>query len=111
MRKLLWKSIKASWEFKKVTQLGTKVHTNFFIFFNLPSSQFKLGVVASKKVGNAVARNRAKRIMRSVFSEICKNDSSTTVLIAKQEILRANYIEVKTSLVKALTKGKSITIR
>lgn len=102
MRKLLWDSIKTSSSFKKVTQSGKKVHTPFFIFFNLPSNQFKLGVVASRKVGNAVARNRAKRLLRSAFSEICKDSRSTTVLIAKPEILNTRYNEIKMWLNKVI---------
>jgi ribonuclease P protein component len=106
MRKLLWDTIKVSSGFKKVTQLGRKVHTPFLIVFNIDSQDFKLGVVASRKVGNAVARNRAKRLMRSAFSEICKDSRSTTVLIAKQEILGARYSDIRASLEKAFAKVK-----
>ena len=32
-----------------------------------PGSPMKLGVVTSKKIGNAVVRNRARRLMREAF--------------------------------------------
>lgn len=32
-----------------------------------PGSTRRLGVIASRRMGNAVARNRAKRLMREVF--------------------------------------------
>ena len=35
-----------------------------------PAFSFRTGVTASKKVGNAVARNRAKRRMRALFSKL-----------------------------------------
>lgn len=94
MRKLLWTSIKFSSEYKHITRVGRKISTQFFIFFNLQSSDFRLGVVASRKVGNAVCRNRAKRLLRAAFSEIYKHHMSRTVLIAKPAILNANYDEI-----------------
>ena len=35
-----------------------------------PAFSFRTGVTASKKVGNAVARNRAKRRMRALFRNL-----------------------------------------
>ncbi len=104
MRKLLWESIKNSSEFKKITRTSTKVSTPFFIFFNIKSDKFKLGVVASKKVGCAVDRNRAKRVLRAAFSEVYKLSNSTTVLIAKSEILNAKYSDIKALLEKTIER-------
>ena len=72
MRKLSWDSIKYSSEFKKITTSGVKFATPFFIAFTLNEklSSAKLGIIASKKVGSAVNRNRAKRLIRAVFSEV-----------------------------------------
>ncbi len=106
MRKLLWESIKNSSEFKKITRTGTKVSTPFFIFFKIKSDKFKLGVVASKKVGCAVERNRAKRVLRAAFSEVYTLSNSTTVLIAKSEILNAKYNEIKACLEKTIERPK-----
>lgn len=104
MRKLLWKSLSNSSQFKKITRTGKKISTPFFIFFNVKSDKFKLGVVASRKVGCAVERNRAKRLLRQAFSEVYKTSNSTTVLIAKSEILKAKYSEIKALLEKTVDK-------
>ena len=105
MRKLLWESIKNSSEFKKITRNGEKVVTPFFILFSLQSQKFKLGVVASRKVGCAVERNRAKRLLRTAFSETHKMLNKSTVIIAKNEILNARYSDVKLSLKKIYNKA------
>ena len=100
----LWESVKNSSEFKKITRTGKKFTTPFFICFNIKSTGFKLGVVASRKVGCAVERNKAKRILRSAFSAVYKSSSNTVVLIAKHEILNAKYSDIKAWLEKTIEK-------
>ena len=34
--------------------------------------KMRVGITTSKKVGNAVSRSRARRVIRSAFDEICK---------------------------------------
>jgi ribonuclease P protein component len=57
-------------DFKKVMTLGRKkmVDRTCTLFF-LPNSlgRKRLGIIASRKVGNAVERNRAKRKIREIF--------------------------------------------
>ena len=105
MRTRLWESVKHSSEFKKITRTGKKFTTPFFICFKLKSIGFKLGVVASKKVGCAVQRNKAKRVLRSAFSDVYKVSSNTIVLIAKHELLNAKYSEIKIWLEKTIEKS------
>jgi ribonuclease P protein component len=52
----------------------------------------KIGFVASKKVGNAVARNRCKRLLREIFYHSYNNfKNATFVLIAKKELLNIDF--------------------
>ena len=64
-----YESIKFSSEFKKVTTSGVKFVTPFFIAFSLrlSSEQVKLGVIASRKIGCAVKRNKSKRLLRNGY--------------------------------------------
>lgn len=59
-------------EFSEVRSLGRRVQCGPFIMqihTELEGGQQppKLGVVASRRVGNAVKRNRGKRLMREIF--------------------------------------------
>ena len=60
-------------EFEKVMGEGKKRRVEkLCIIFFMPSQSGKkrLGIIASKKIGNAVARNRAKRRIREVFRHV-----------------------------------------
>jgi ribonuclease P protein component len=56
-------------EFQKVFDRGVRVHGRYFTILMAPApgTRSRLGIVASKKLGAAVARNRAKRLIREVF--------------------------------------------
>lgn len=59
----------ASSGFASVRRTGRRFVTRSFILYVVPASLgvSRLGIIASRKVGDAVARNRAKRVLREVF--------------------------------------------
>mgnify|MGYP000111067487 CR=1 FL=1 len=60
-------------------------------------SSLRLGVVASKKVGNAVARNRAKRRIRELFrlNQHQLHGSSDLLFVARRSILEADWDQLQ----------------
>jgi ribonuclease P protein component len=56
-------------EFQRVFDRGVRVHGRFMTLLMAPAlgSRSRLGIVASKKLGDSVARNRAKRLIREIF--------------------------------------------
>ncbi len=56
-------------QFLTLSKQGIKVHTGYFLALVLKekAQNNRIGITVSKKVGNAVARNRIKRIIREYF--------------------------------------------
>ena len=69
-----------------------------------PALSYRTGVTASKKVGNAVARNRAKRRMRALFRKLeCDQAPSGTdyVLVARHSLVQAAWAELSADFTTA----------
>lgn len=76
----------------------------------ISSSNVTLGVVVSKKVGDAVERNYQKRRIRSAFRDLYNAGSlkhGIFIIVAKKEILQTDFKALKNQIeagAKYLTK-------
>ena len=68
------------------------------------NNKIGVGYTASKKIGNAVKRNKAKRIMRELAKKILIKGKINTyyVLIAKTSILDSNFNDLLKELKKSI---------
>ncbi|TLS71538.1 ribonuclease P protein component [Aliarcobacter thereius] len=83
-------------EFNKLYKSGKSWHTPSFVAFFIPNNKFKLAFVASKKIGNAVARNSAKRRLRATLLGYEKSlKEGSYIFVAKKEIENKKFLELK----------------
>lgn len=95
-------------EFDAVRAEGKRVHCGAFIFQVLikegePQAKKRLGVIASRKVGNAVKRNLAKRWFRHIFKTNQENlpDSCDLVIVVMKNFNQYSFQELEEMFVKA----------
>ena len=76
-------------------------------------AQLRLGVVASRKVGNAVERARAKRLLREVYrrNRFALSGNVDVVLVARHAILRAEWNSLTEEFLRLAANARLITKR
>lgn len=70
----------------------------------------RVGFTASRKIGNAVTRNRARRRLRAAAAEVMTSHAATGhdyVLIARAETPIRPYADLKNDLAQALRRLKA----
>lgn len=102
------KSLKGKLSFQKVFQQGIWItRRNSPVRVKILASHEKkhqeecsLGIIASKKVGNAVQRNKARRQTREIIREIenTLGVTGTVVVVLSHEFRRFEYQEKKSRL-------------
>jgi ribonuclease P protein component len=94
-------------DFEDVFENGRKIGGRFFVLVvrkhNLPLA--RLGLVVSKKVGNAPVRNRVKRVIREQF-RMLKNDyvGFDVIVIARAVSADASSKELARAFVNAMKR-------
>jgi len=76
------------------------------VLFAVPNREVcRVGFVASKKVGNAVKRVRAKRRLRALFLKMIPQlRSGEYILVAKAYVLDASFSELERAFKRAVKR-------
>jgi len=89
-------------EYRDVYTKNTKHNGSLFIFLKrkIPERLFAVGIVVSKRVGNAVVRNKVKRRVKSFLRENISQlpTNQKIVIIAKPEAGTAGWQAIKQEL-------------
>lgn len=97
--------MKQNREFQYVYKKSRGAHSNTCVLFYLQGEENKVGFTATKKIGNAVVRNRAKRRLRAIFQEFAPYlKRGTFVFVAKTSLAETSYDVFKSDIKKILKK-------
>lgn len=99
-------------DFVRLTHVGRKHVYPAFIAQTSPNGLdcWRVGFTASKKVGNAVARSRAKRRLRALVDKVMRLNPAfhalphDLVLVARGPVLEKDFQEMQTQLEKVITQ-------
>jgi ribonuclease P protein component len=94
-------------DYAKVLRRGVRVDGRFFNLAAAPNqrSHHRLGLTVSRRVGGAVQRNRAKRLLRDAFRRRRHTGvACDLVLVAKREILECARAELDRELERSLQR-------
>jgi ribonuclease P protein component len=101
-----------STDIKRVRRSGKSYAHPLFVLVILPAEgeSTRIGIIAGLAIGNAVQRNRAKRLLREAIRPILPTVSNgwKIVLIARHPILETNFKDIQTGLNQILTRANLI---
>jgi len=80
-------------EFERIYRTGTKVHGRYMTVFVMPNGgdSPRFGVAATRKLGSAVERNKAKRRARELFRRRKAIGGLDIVIVPRREMLDAPF--------------------
>lgn len=101
--------LKQNWEFRRIYNRGKCVSTSAFILYFIKgkAGRVRLGITAGKKVGTAVKRNRAKRVITAAFDKCLPQIKKgfDFVIVARGRILSLKSTDVAAMLFDELSKN------
>ena len=100
--------IKKQEEFNKIIKTGKFIKSSSIVLYYLPSDDSKIyfGIAVSKKLGNAVIRNKTKRIMRSIIHNNQKSfkNNYKYIIMMRRDCLNNSYKNIEQELLDILGK-------
>ena len=95
-------SLKKNKDFRNVYRNGTSYANKYLVMYVLENNTEKnrLGISASKKVGNSVVRHRFARLVRESYRlhENIFNSGLDIVVVARKSAASVGYVEIESAL-------------
>jgi ribonuclease P protein component len=97
-------------DFERVRRFGKSYAHPFIVLVVLPNEmdQSRFGISAGRSIGNAVQRNRAKRILREAIRPLIPGIAPgwDLVILARKPMAKASFDEIGTALTSLLTQAQ-----
>ena len=77
-------------------------YKDYIIYIERDTNDFyKFGISVSKKIGNAVVRNKLKRQIKNIIDKKCYENSFNCIIILRKGILTKSFSEMSEDLYSA----------
>jgi ribonuclease P protein component len=99
-------------DFQDIYEHGSRIPGRYYTLFSKPNGLTvgRLGIAATKRLGGAVVRNRAKRLIREVFRRNDIAPGFDLVVVPRRELLAASLTsleaEFRTSVSRRVLKAR-----
>jgi len=103
------------WQFRFCYDGGRKIVTRYaIVFMRKPATpdRIRIGVVASRKVGGAVKRNRARRLLRETARSLApcwRDESMWIVFVAREAINGQRAQDVREDIERTMRANGAFT--
>ena len=93
-------------EFERAYERGVRIHGRFMKVFVVPNDTPgpRFGVAATRKIGPAVVRNRAKRLARELFRRHKLTAALDIIIVPRREMLDAPFASLEADYLTALER-------
>ena len=95
-------------DYRTLYQAGRKIHCDSFVLFSRANAMGhpRLGITVSRKIGDAVVRNRVKRLFREIFRRSVREipEPLDIVVNAKSGCAGASYRKLSAEFLDAAHK-------
>lgn len=91
--------VKKSMDFTRIIKTKVPCKNRLFVIYKEDSDDvYKFGITVSKKIGNAVTRNRIKRQIKSIIDKKHYKNNFNCIIIIRKDILNKSYEEISNEL-------------
>ena len=99
-------------DFQRVYERGVRVQARHMTVFLLPTQLpvARLGIAATRKIGGAVKRNLAKRLIREVFRRNRPPDGTDIVVIPRPHLPSVPLTALEADYQKALARQRPVQV-